>query len=178
MKGRHQLKCGYRLVDRYPSPFTNTDTRGTINFGRNYTNNPVTNSGRAWHRLAAARLHQQWRARLPARALHDDPGARPVHPGRLQAQLPRFTVNAGLRYEIFTAETEEENRLTNYDPVNLRLIYAGEDGASAAVNKKTQYGNFAPRLGMTYDLLGDSDDDSANRLWDHLLSRTARQRRT
>ena len=45
LKGRHQLKFGYRLVDRYPSPFTNTDTRGTINFGRNYTNNPVTNTG-------------------------------------------------------------------------------------------------------------------------------------
>ena len=29
LKGRHQLKFGYRLVDRYPSPFTNTDTRGT-----------------------------------------------------------------------------------------------------------------------------------------------------
>ncbi|HTG99764.1 MAG TPA: TonB-dependent receptor, partial [Vicinamibacterales bacterium] len=27
LKGRHQVKFGYRLVDRYPSPFTNTDTR-------------------------------------------------------------------------------------------------------------------------------------------------------
>jgi hypothetical protein len=45
VKGRHQLKFGYRLVDRYPSPFTNTDTRGSINFGRNYTNNPVTTTG-------------------------------------------------------------------------------------------------------------------------------------
>ena len=44
----------------------------------------------------------------------------------------------------------------NYDSVNLRLIYAGEDGASQAVNKKTRYGNFAPRLGLTYDLFGDS----------------------
>ena len=45
LRGRHSLKFGYRLVDRYASPFTNTDTRGTINFGRNYTNNPVNNSG-------------------------------------------------------------------------------------------------------------------------------------
>ena len=44
-EGSAQLKFGYRLVDRYASPFTNTDTRGTINFGRNYTNNPVTNAG-------------------------------------------------------------------------------------------------------------------------------------
>ena len=39
--------------------------------------------------------------------------------------------------------------------MGLRLIYAGEDGASRSVNKKTQYGNFAPRLGLTYDLFGD-----------------------
>jgi hypothetical protein len=67
----------------------------------------------------------------------------------------RVTVNAGLRYEVFRADTEVDNRLTNFDPVNLRLIYAGEDGASRSVNKKTQPGNLAPRLGLTYDLLGD-----------------------
>ena len=88
LQGPAQLKFGYRLVDRYPSPFTNTDTRGTINFGRNYTNNPVTNTGGSGHRVAPDRLHQQRRARLPARALHAaHAGTRPVHPGRLQAEL-------------------------------------------------------------------------------------------
>jgi len=43
----------------------------------------------------------------------------------------------------------------NFDPVNLRLIYAGEDGASKSVNKKSQQG-LAPRLGLTYDLFGNS----------------------
>jgi hypothetical protein len=38
--------------------------------------------------------------------------------------------------------------------VNLRLIYAGEDGASKSVNKKSQQG-LAPRLGLTYDLFGN-----------------------
>ena len=33
----------------------------------------------------------------------------------------RLTVNAGLRYEIFTAPTEEENRLVNFDPANLHV---------------------------------------------------------
>ncbi len=68
----------------------------------------------------------------------------------------RFTINAGLRYEIFGAETEEDNKIVNFDPVNLRLIYAGEDGASPSVNKKTQRRQLAPRLGLTYDLFGDS----------------------
>jgi hypothetical protein len=45
LKGEHQLKFGYRLVDRAPSPFTHTDTRSTITFGTSFVNNPVTNAG-------------------------------------------------------------------------------------------------------------------------------------
>ena len=67
----------------------------------------------------------------------------------------RFTVNAGLRYEIFQRRRpKKNNRLANFDYRALRLVYAGEDGASRSANKKTHYGNFAPRLGLTYKLTG------------------------
>ncbi len=155
LKGHHQLKVGYRLVDRYPSPFTNTDTRGTINFGRNYTNNPITNGGGSGlaslltgyiNNAARGFLLEPYTLRTQEHGmfLQDD-----------VKLTPRFTVNAGVRYEIFRAETEEHNKIVNFDPVGLRLIYAGEDGASRSVNKKTQFGNIAPRLGLTYDLFGN-----------------------
>jgi hypothetical protein len=32
----------------------------------------------------------------------------------------RFTINAGLRYEIFRAETEEDDKIVNFDPKSLR----------------------------------------------------------
>ena len=156
LQGRHSLKFGYRLVDRYASPFTHTDTRGSINFGRNYTNNPVTNTGGSGlASLLTGYINNAARGFL-------------LEPYMLRTQehglfiqddfkvSSRFTVNAGLRYEIFRAETEEDNKIVNYDPVNLRLIYADEDGASRSVDKQTRYGNFAPRLGLTYDLFGDS----------------------
>ena len=156
LKGRHSLKFGYRLVDRYASPFTNTDTRGTLTFGRNFTNNPVTNTGGSGlatlltgYITGAARgfLLEPYMLRTKEHGLfiQDD-----------FKVSSRFTVNAGLRYEIFKAEEEEDNKIVNFDPVNLRLIYAGEDGASRSVNKKTRYGNFAPRIGLTYDLFGDA----------------------
>jgi hypothetical protein len=156
LKGRHQLKFGYRLVDRYPSPFTNTDTRGTITFGRSYTNNPVTNTGGS----GIAGLLTGY-INSAARGFLLEPYTLRTQEHGLFIQddfkvSSRFTINAGLRYEIFGAETEEDNKIVNFDPVGLRLIYAGEDGASASVNKKTQYGNWAPRLGLTYDLLGDA----------------------
>ena len=171
MRGRHSLKFGYRLVDRYASPFTNTDTRGTLNFGRNFTNNPVTNTGGSGlatlltgYLTGAARgfLLEPYTLRTQEHGLfvQDD-----------FKVSSRFTVNAGLRYEIFKAEEEEDNKVVNYDPVTFRLIYAGEDGASRSVNKKTRYGNFAPRLGLTYDLFGSTIDNPAQRIRDHLLPR-------
>ena len=59
-----------------------------------------------------------------------------------------------MRHEIFSAPTEDENRLANYDAANYRLVYAGEDGTSRTANKKTHYLDFAPRLGLTFDLTG------------------------
>lgn len=156
LKGRHQLKFGYRLVDRYPSPFTNTDTRGTINFGRNYTNNPVTNSGGSGiASLLTGYINSAARGFLlePYTLRTQEHGMFVQDDVKVSS---RFTINAGLRYEIFGAETEEDNKIVNFDPVNLRLIYAGEDGASRSVNKKTDFGNLAPRLGLTYDLFGDA----------------------
>ena len=154
LKGRHQVKFGYRLVDRYPSPFTNTDTRGTINFGRNYTNNPVTNTGGSGlASLLTGYINNAARGFLlePYTLRTQEHGTFIQDDFKFRS---RFTVNAGLRYEFFRAETEEDNKIVNFDPVNLRLIYAGEDGASKSVNKKSQQG-LAPRLGLTYDLFGN-----------------------
>jgi outer membrane receptor protein involved in Fe transport len=156
LQGRHSLKFGYRLVDRYASPFTHTDTRGSINFGRNYTNNPVNNAGGS----GLASLLTGY-INSAARGFLLEPYTLRTQEHGLFIQddfkvSSRFTINAGLRYEIFRAETEEDNKIVNFDLVNLRLIYADEDGASASVNKQTRYGNFAPRLGLTYDLFGDS----------------------
>jgi hypothetical protein len=88
LKGRHQVKFGYRLVDRYPSPFTNTDTRGSIAFNRTYTNNPVTNTGGSGLATLLTEVHQFRSSRLPARAVHAaHAGTRHVHSGRLQVQV-------------------------------------------------------------------------------------------
>ena len=155
LTGRHQVKFGYRLVDRWPSPFTNTDTRGSINFGTSFVNNPVTNTGGTG---MAAVLLGYYNSAARGFLLEPYTLRTQEHGAFVQDDLKlssRLTINAGLRYEIFRAETEEDNKIVNFDLAGLRLIYAGEDGASRSVNKKTRLNNFAPRLGLTYDLSGN-----------------------
>jgi hypothetical protein len=155
LMGRHQLKYGYRWVVRFPSPFTNTNTRSTLTFNRNFTNNPVTNSdGSGLATLLLGYLNAGTRGFL------QEPYEMTVHEHGAFIQddfklSDRVTVNAGLRFERFTPGVADENRLTNFDPVNLRLIYAGEDGATRAVNKKT-HNNWAPRLGLAWDIFGNA----------------------
>jgi hypothetical protein len=155
MKGRHSLKFGYRLVDRFVSPFTNTDTRGTLTFNRNFTNNPVTNAGGT----GLATLLTVYMTGAARGFLIEPYDMRTQEHGAFVQDdfkvSNRMTINAGLRYEVFTAPTEEQNRLVNFDPTNLRLIYAGENGASETVNLKTRTTNLAPRLGVTYLLSED-----------------------
>ncbi len=155
LKGRHQLKFGYRLVDRRPSPFIHDNTRSAINFGNSFVNNPQTNSGGTG--LAAVLLGYFNNASRGF--LLEKPEFRVVEQAAFVQDdfklSSRLTINAGLRYEIFHAPTEKNNRLANFDYENFVIVYAGENGTSRSANKKTQFGNFAPRVGVTYKLTDD-----------------------
>jgi hypothetical protein len=155
LRGRHQVKLGYRLVDRRPSPMIHDNTRSNINFGTSFVNNPLSNTGGTG--LAAVLLGYFNNASRGF--LLEKPEFRVVEQAAfIQDDFKinsRVTLNAGLRYEIFHAPTEANNRLGNFDFREFRLVFAGEDGASESANKKTRYNNFAPRLGLTYALTGD-----------------------
>lgn len=155
VRSRHSWKTGYRFILRKPSPFTNTDTRSSISINRNLTNNPAAN--RDGSGLATLLLGYTTGG---ARGFLLEPYTMTNHEHSLFVQddwkvSDRLTANIGLRYEGYVADTEEQDRLVNFDPVALKLIYAGEDGATRAVNKKTRH-NLAPRLGLAWDLTGDA----------------------
>jgi hypothetical protein len=155
LKGRHQVKFGYKVVDRAPSPMIHDNTRSLITFGTSFVNNPVTNTGGTG--LAAVLLgyfnnaSRGFLLEVPTFSVVEQ-AAFVQDDFKVNSRL---TVNAGLRYEIFHAPTEEEDRMGNFDYETFRLVYAGENGASRSANKKTQFTNFAPRLGITYGLTDD-----------------------
>ena len=174
LRGRHQLKFGYRLVDRRPSPFTHTDTRSTIVFGTSFVNDPVTNSGGTG--LAEVLLGNFNSA---ARGFLREPytlsviRARHVRAGRFQGERPADYQRGGAIRDLQGADTEEDNRLANFDVETFRLVYAGEDGTSRSVNKKTALQQL--RSSHRTDLRSHRRraDDPSYRFRDHVFPRPA-----
>ena len=64
---------------------------------------------------------------------------------------PRLTLNLGLRYEIYTPIA---SRLPagqgNYDPETNNLLVAGVGSVGLSAGVKTDWNNFAPRVGFAY----------------------------
>jgi hypothetical protein len=154
-KASHNLKFGYHLVRRDVSPFTNQSTRGNINFNRGFVQNPQspggTGSGFAALLLGLVQAGDRG-------FLLGTPGLR-VWENAMFFQddwkvSRRLTLNLGLRYEIYTPETEWYDRMTNFDMRTLMFAYANENGYDRQL-RNTDYKNFAPRFGFAFDVNGN-----------------------
>ncbi|MBI4889403.1 MAG: TonB-dependent receptor [Acidobacteria bacterium] len=153
-RGKHNLKMGYHVVRRDVSPFTNADTRGQLYFTRGYVSDPVSRTGgTGWASMLLGLLQQGSRG-----FLLDVPGLR-VWENAMFFQddwkvSSRLTLNLGVRYEIYSPETEKYDRLTSFDMGKLMFAYANEGGYSRAL-RNTDHNNLAPRFGFAYDVMGN-----------------------
>lgn len=76
--------------------------------------------------------------------------------------LPNLTVLYGVRYDVFTPFTEAHNRISNFDfyqaqtlsaaNVGQALKVANVNGVDGHAGIKTDYSNFAPRVGFSYSV--------------------------
>src|SRR5579885_73451 len=157
--GRHQTKFGYRYVRRMTSPYTGPPgggPRGNLLFGRNFPNDPVTNT----QGTGMATLLLGYISGGSGRSILLEPyyTTNQDHSWYFQDDWKasrRLTLNLGVRYDIFIPDREIRNRLVNFDRSLLQLVYAGENGVSDTANKQTRYGNVGPRVGLAYDVSGD-----------------------
>ncbi|HEV2272629.1 MAG TPA: carboxypeptidase regulatory-like domain-containing protein [Acidobacteriaceae bacterium] len=160
-RGRHQLKFGGRYIKQMASPFTNTTTRGQFTFNDNFTNNPQDTSGKLTgpngSGLAALLLgfpNSGSRNFLQQTYFVTD-GEWAAYGVDDWKVSPRLTVNLGLRYEVYTPETERHNRLANFNYKTMSFIYAGLNGVDRHAGMQTRYGDIAPRIGFSYDTSGN-----------------------
>jgi hypothetical protein len=64
---------------------------------------------------------------------------------------PKLTLDVGLRYELYPPATPRKNGgFVNYNPATNQLVSAGVGGNPSNLGMKTDYTNFAPRLGASY----------------------------
>lgn len=71
---------------------------------------------------------------------------------------PRLTLQLGLRYAVITWPYEAQNRQASFDvdPSSAtygQVLLAGKNGVSRTI-VNNNYGNFAPRIGFAWDVLG------------------------
>ncbi len=64
----------------------------------------------------------------------------------------KLTLNLGVRYELTTPFYTADNRLANFSPAQNKLITASDDGIEARSGQRFKKNNFAPRLGLAYQL--------------------------
>ena len=150
-RGAHNMKVGAGLVSRRLRQFQSASAVGTVAFTTALTDNGAGAGGNSLasfllgYPSTVARTHTlfdpHYRTTEPSMFVQDD--------WRATSWL---TVNAGLRYDVFTPLTEEQNHLANIDLTALKIIVAGQNGVSESAGVKTDYSNVAPRAGFAATL--------------------------
>jgi hypothetical protein len=153
-KQNHSLKFGFRYVRILASPFTNTTTRGGLTFADNFTSSgtaAVGGAGLASILLGFPNAGSRNFLLVPYYITNQQYSGFAQDDWKVS---PRLTINAGLRYDVFTPDVEKDNKLANFNENTLVFDYAGQNGVSRTAGIQTRYGNLGPRIGLAYDLNG------------------------
>lgn len=150
VRGRHSFKLGADIHRRQHGFFQTQNARGDMNFDQQFTSNPLNGQGGAslatfffGYPISAYRDGQKgtfgmrW-LEFSAYAMDDF---------RLSQKL---TLNLGLRYDLFTPMVEQSDRLANFDFATGKFISPQQSGVSRSGNVRTDYNNFAPRIGFAW----------------------------
>lgn len=161
--GRHALKWGVDVhrnrMDRFQPQGFNLGPRGLFNF------NPGTTALRGGPGLGAfGGVANAFAAFLIGAPDRTSRTFMPITPTNRQTQFfaffhdtfqvsSRLTLDLGLRWELYTPIVPRyAGGASNYDPSSNSLLIAGLGANNLANNVKTDWNNFAPRVGFSYRL--------------------------
>jgi len=151
IKGPHSIKGGAGLINRNFSLYQSNSPLGTITFNTTLTDNGAGSGGNT---IAAFVLgypqqvtrivslfYPHYNTKEPFAFVQDDWRA-----------TSNLTLNLGLRYDVFTPYTEQDNHLVNVDIARSAILVAGQNSVSRTAGIQTDYNNLAPRLGFSATL--------------------------
>jgi hypothetical protein len=147
-RGRHHLKAGGEFHSYQSDGYNHLFARGQMTFSGAFTGQPFADMLLGFPTvtlLAANDNRQALRTWSAAGFLQDD--------WRINQRL---TLNTGLRYEYFEPPYDTDNRMAILDLTTLELQQVGQSGVSrSGLNRDRN--NFAPRVGVSYDITGSGN---------------------
>jgi hypothetical protein len=135
--GNHSFKAGANLIRRHFSLLQDNAGEGNFTFGNGYgglVSGVYTNVTR--NNTPYTPHYQLWESGY---FVQDD-----WHIAK------NLTLNLGLRYDIFTPFTEEQNRISNFNTDTATIQVANQNGISRTTGISTDYRNLSPRIGFAY----------------------------
>ncbi len=176
VSGSHNWKVGVDIIrNRINQVDFEANTRGGINFGPNYTTPGVSTPGNQFHSFADFLLGQVASSSVNGARLVEDL-SQSWYMGFVQDDwkvTQNFTVNLGLRYELWSRMVENKNRLVAFDLGIKKFVFSGDTvptlpgtpaGAVTADSlglprnmvMGTDHNDFAPRLGFAWRVFGSN----------------------
>jgi hypothetical protein len=144
-RGAHLFKFGADFRFTQQNAFRDVQSRGFLNFSSflQLTNNALADLLLGFP-IATGRARVDNAQHLRARSYN-------FFANDSWRVTPRFTLNAGLRYELNTPPFDAFNRVNLYDPTRRTLVQPGSNGFPRG-GANTDRNNFAPRLGFAWTL--------------------------
>ena len=157
VRGAHSLRGGLSIIHNGFGFFQLAAPAGSLSFTGTFTNNPAALSGTGAGfadfllGLPASSTKSVLATGTPY-VTYTEYGAFIQNQWRVSGKL---TINAGLRWDLFTPVKERYNRQSNFlldsGPEGGRLALAGQNGVSDTILALQRH-DFSPRLGIAYSL--------------------------
>jgi hypothetical protein len=149
-RGAHTVKFGGGVIDRAFGMRQSSSPVGIFTF----TAAPTSNGLSGGHPVASLLLGTP--AQVQRSHLLVEPRYHTSEP-HLYVQddwraTSTVTLNAGLRYDVFTPLTESRDQIANFDPATARMLVAGRQGVWRSAGVRTDFSNLAPRFGIAATL--------------------------
>jgi hypothetical protein len=153
----HSLKFGGDIIRRQLNNFFTGSPTGAFSFSGVYTTTNAASAAKAGNAFADFLLG------LPASSSRDillgGFGRRDIVASWYFQDdwkvSRRLSINAGIRWDLWTPYVEVHDRQSNFDIATAKLVVASSNGPLGRTLRNTDWNNFGPRLGLAYDLTGN-----------------------